>query len=113
MHRDSVAIHSVLTFCFGETRPRKWFAKDPAFNGLMKQRFHRLTRRAIAGDLDASSADAPRALALVQLLDQFPCQIWRDTALAFAGDPPPQCRALGRVSGVEELAFLQKPGSRF
>jgi uncharacterized protein (DUF924 family) len=82
----------VLAFWFTETLPRQWFAKDPAFDALVGDRFLELTRQAIAGELDAWSAEPAGALALVLLLDQFPRQIWRDTAMAFAGDP--QARAL-------------------
>jgi uncharacterized protein (DUF924 family) len=76
----------VLDFWFVQSRPRQWFAKDPAFDQLLQQRFLGLTRHAIAGELDVWIAEAPSALALVLLLDQFPRQIWRDTAMAFAGD---------------------------
>jgi uncharacterized protein (DUF924 family) len=43
----------VLSFWFAETRRRQWFAKDPAFDALLRQRFRGLTRQAIAGELDA------------------------------------------------------------
>ena len=76
----------VLEFWFVQSRPRQWFAKDPAFDALVRDRFLGLTRRAIAGELDAWEVEQARALALVLLLDQFPRQIWRDTAMAFAGD---------------------------
>ena len=68
-------------------RPRQWFAKDPAFDTLPRERFQGLTRRALSGDLDAWGTEAAGGLALVLLLDQFPRQIWRDTTMAFAGDP--------------------------
>ena len=77
----------LLAFWFVETRPRQWFAKDAAFDGLVRDRFLELTRQALAGDLETWDAEAPGGLALVLLLDQFPRQIWRDTAMAFAGDP--------------------------
>ncbi len=77
----------ILTFWFAETRPRQWFAKDPAFDALVRDRFLGLTQQALAGELDAWSPAATGGLALVLLLDQFPRQIWRDTAMAFAGDP--------------------------
>ena len=38
----------VLAFWFAETKPRQWFAKDPAFDALLRQRFLGLTRQAIA-----------------------------------------------------------------
>ena len=77
----------VLAFWFFETRPRQWFAKDAAFDALVRDRFLGLTRQALAGELDAWGAEATGGLALVLLLDQFPRQIWRDTAMAFGGDP--------------------------
>ena len=77
----------VLAFWFDQTLPRQWFAKDAAFDGLVRDHFLGLTRQAFAGELDAWGAEATRGLALVLLLDQFPRQIWRDTAMAFAGDP--------------------------
>ena len=93
----------VLNFWFGETQPRQWFAKDPAFDDLMQQRFVRLSRRAIAAELDAWGVDETGGLALVLLLDQFPRQIWRDTALTFAGDPQAMTLSLRAV----ELGWLE------
>jgi hypothetical protein len=77
----------VLEFWFSETLPRQWFAKDAGFDALVRDRFLGLTRQALARELDAWSAAPTGGLALVLLLDQFPRQIWRDTAKAFAGDP--------------------------
>ncbi|MFN9661319.1 MAG: DUF924 family protein [Cyanobacteriota bacterium] len=39
-----------------------------------------------AGELNAWGTEAAGSLALMLLLDQFPRQIWRDTARAFPGD---------------------------
>ena len=93
----------VLEFWFAETRPHQWFAKDPSFDQLLQQRFVALTRRAIAGELDAWDAEPTGALALVLLLDQFPRQIWRDSAMAFAGDP----QALALSQKAVELGWLE------
>jgi uncharacterized protein (DUF924 family) len=84
-HRKQAA--DVLEFWFVQSRPRQWFAKDPAFDALLRERFLDLTRQAVAGELDPWGMEAAGGLALVLLLDQFPRQIWRDTAMAFAGDP--------------------------
>ena len=92
----------VLAFWFSETLPRQWFAKNPAFDALVGERFLGLTRQAIAGELDAWSAEPTGALALVLLLDQFPRQLWRDTAMAFAGDPQAVALSLQAV----ELSWL-------
>lgn len=85
VHGEQAA--QVLDFWFVQSRPRQWFAKDAAFDALVRDRFHELTRQALAGECDAWSMEPPGGLALVLLLDQFPRQIWRDTAMAFAGDP--------------------------
>jgi uncharacterized protein (DUF924 family) len=77
----------LLAFWFVETRPRQWFAKDAAFDGLVRDRFIALTRQALAGEFDDWGMESTGGLALVLLLDQFPRQIWLDTAMAFAGDP--------------------------
>jgi uncharacterized protein (DUF924 family) len=92
----------VLAFWFTETLPHQWFAKDHAFDQLLQQRFLGLTRRAIAGELNAWDAEPNGALALVILLDQFPRQIWRDSAMAFAGDP----QALALSLRAVELGWL-------
>lgn len=93
----------VLAFWFVQSRPRQWFAKDPAFDALLQQRFLGLTRRAIVGELDAWGMDAAEGLALVLLLDQFPRQIWRDTVMAFAGDP----QALALSQKAVERGWLE------
>ncbi|MFQ6540052.1 MULTISPECIES: DUF924 family protein [Aphanothece] len=94
---------AILHFWFEESRPGQWFAKDPVFDGQVRERFIGLTRQAIAGELAPWSTEAPSALALVLLLDQFPRQIWRDTAMAFAGDP----QALGLSLGAVEQGWLE------
>lgn len=83
---DPMDADQVLAFWFQECSPSQWFVKDQALDELLRQRFIGLTRQAIAGEL-AAWAEAPgRGLALVLLLDQFPRQIWRDSAMAFSGD---------------------------
>jgi uncharacterized protein (DUF924 family) len=78
---------AVLNFWFNDTTPNQWFTKDPAFDALVRHHFLDLTRRAIAGELAPWSESPQHGLALLLLLDQFPRQLWRDSAMAFAGDP--------------------------
>ena len=79
---------AVLNFWFNDTRPSQWFSKDPAFDALLRERFLSVTRQAIAGELEPWSETPQSGLALVLLLDQFPRQLWRESAMAFAGDGP-------------------------
>jgi len=70
-------------------------------DALIASQFSQLTERAISGAL-GSWADSPRRrLSLIILLDQFPRQIFRGQARAFAGDE----QALGlALSGMQSAA---------
>jgi uncharacterized protein (DUF924 family) len=100
----------VLRFWFEEASPHQWFAKDPAFDALVRDRFLGLTRAAIAGELSPWGEDPERGLALVLLLDQFPRQIWRDTARAFAGDA--QALALSRKGVANGWVAAEREAER-
>ena len=65
---------------------KNWFIKDTAFDDLLRQRFEKTVRRALAGQLDSWAEDAEGLLALIILLDQMTRNIFRDTPMAFAGD---------------------------
>jgi uncharacterized protein (DUF924 family) len=83
---------AVLRFWFEETPAAAWFRGGRERDRLVRERWAALSERALAGRLDAW-ADTPAGnLALVLVLDQFPRQIWRDQARAFAGD--------GRAQGL-------------
>jgi uncharacterized protein (DUF924 family) len=82
-------------------------------DALIRARFGPLTERAAAGEL-AAWADSPRRrLSLILLLDQFPRQIHRGTARAFATDRDAlaltlsgmQCAADAALSPVERIFF--------
>jgi uncharacterized protein (DUF924 family) len=83
----------VLAFWFGtaeltkQLSPRReWFSKDTAFDDEIRQRFGEAAAQALAGGLDAWRQDPAGCLALIILLDQFPRNLHRGTADAFAGD---------------------------
>jgi uncharacterized protein (DUF924 family) len=82
---------AVLEFWFGAppiaSRP-EWFRKDPAFDEAIRSRFGALVDDAIAGRLGWA---AEHRLAEILLLDQFPRNLFRGQARAFAGD----ARAVG------------------
>lgn len=76
----------VLEFWFGEHARSRWFAKDTAFDDEIRSRFEADTIAANAGERAAWLADADGALALAILLDQFPRNMYRGSARAFACD---------------------------
>ncbi len=64
-----------------------WFKATPEIDAAIRTRFVDLVAQAQAGGLE-SWETAPRSwLALIILLDQFPRNLYRGTAAAFAGDP--------------------------
>lgn len=77
---------AVLDFWFKESGPEKWFVKDEAFDGEIRDRFGTVYRRAYDGDVDDWIETAEGCLALVIVLDQFPRNLFRDDPRAFATD---------------------------
>jgi len=66
--------------------PEKWFTKDATFDAEIRARFLATYEAAAEGRL-AWDDDPAGALGLVILLDQFPRNMFRDSARAFAADP--------------------------
>jgi len=106
----------VLDFWFVETAPERWFKKDAAFDDEMRSRFADTYRRAAAGALDAWQTAPRGCVALIVVLDQFPRNMYRGDARAFATDAA--ARAVLRhalesrfdaVISVKERQFLYMP----
>jgi uncharacterized protein (DUF924 family) len=81
----------VVTF-WREAGPDRWFNKDAQFDAEIHARFLALHEAAARGDLKEWETTAEGMLALLILLDQFPRNMFRGTARAFATDP--EARAL-------------------
>jgi uncharacterized protein (DUF924 family) len=77
----------VLEFWFSEQSRALWFEKNAAFDEAIRVRFEDTVRTAAAGELEHWERTAPGALALVIVLDQFPRNLYRGSARAFAADP--------------------------
>lgn len=76
----------VLTF-WRAAGPAKWFAKDTRFDEVIRLKFEPVHHRAARREYMAWEATSDGALALLILLDQFPRNLYRGTAHAFATDP--------------------------
>ena len=104
--------HDVLAFWFGDeplkSRP-EWFRKDAAFDSRIRTQFGALVDQAIAGPL-GWDADAHERLAEIIVLDQFPRNLFRGEAKAFAGDARARSIALPLIDGGDEaqLQALQR-----
>ncbi|QOZ83608.1 MULTISPECIES: DUF924 family protein [Chromobacterium] len=84
---------AILEFWFGGADdsflsvPRSaWFKKDDVFDGVIRERFLETWRQARAGELPPDTDDARRGLAWLILTDQFPRNLFRGSAEAFATD---------------------------
>ncbi len=92
---DNSQMEAILAFWFGDTRTQPdlfrsrlavWFGKDPAFDQAIADRFRGVYDRAAAGELAAWRATPAGCVALILLLDQFPRNLFRGSAQAFATD---------------------------
>ena len=70
-----------------EAGPDRWFKKDAALDDEIKRRFLSTYEAAAAGKITDWEQSAEGALALLILLDQFPRNMFRGEARAFATDP--------------------------
>ncbi len=76
---------AVVTF-WRAAGPDRWFEKDAAFDDEIRWRFLSTYEAAAAGKLTDWEQSAEGALALLILLDQFPRNMFRGEARAFATD---------------------------
>lgn len=65
----------------------KWFSKNAGFDAEIAERFEAVHHAAARGEIAHWAESWEGALALLLLLDQFPRNIWRGSAHAFATDP--------------------------
>jgi len=103
----------VLAFWFGAPdspefgRKRKcWFEKSADFDALVRDRFLQTYENAAGGKLGAWTERPLAALALVVTLDQFPRNMFRGTARAFATDPLALAVARGMIGSGFDIALL-------
>ena len=105
----------VLAF-WREAGEDRWYEKDTAFDDAIRRRFLETYEAAAAKQLMDWEANREGALALVIVLDQFPRNMFRGSARAFAADPIARRvadRALARgfdlATPVQERGFFYLP----
>ena len=76
----------LLRFWFEESGPERWFAKSDEFDETIRERFLADYEAAARGDHDDWRNNGAGCVALCLLLDQFPRNLFRDDARAFATD---------------------------
>src|SRR5256885_9803218 len=107
----------VLDFWFGAPdsrergRPRKlWFQKSESFDAEIRSRFLATWERAARGELERWQTTPLASLALIIVLDQFPRNMFRGTARAFASDS--QALATAGETIAREVDPLPFPAAR-
>lgn len=107
---------SVLDFWFAPEHERFWFAVNPAFDEAITKRFRELYENAKHGKQKDWNRSPHGALALVIILDQFPRNMFRGSAQAFATDTLALHiaaeaieREFDQALNMEERRFLYMP----
>jgi uncharacterized protein (DUF924 family) len=108
---------AILEFWFrGDAEREEWFRKDPSFDDEIRARFLSLYEEGARGALAAWRDAARSCLALIVLLDQFPRNMFRGSARAYATDAlaldaARHALASGhdRVLGRTERTFIYLP----
>ena len=79
-------VDTVIDFWFDELSQKDWFVSSKKTDAAITQRFSALYRELVAGIPAQAAQDAETALATVIVLDQFPRNMFRGSAEAFASD---------------------------
>jgi len=112
---DALA-EEVLDFWLRELTPEDWFRGGEALDARIRERWLPTWERANAGAFREWTVAPKSCLALVLLLDQFPRNIFRGSAMAFASDR--RALAVARAAvlaghdrklGLPERAFVYMP----
>ena len=85
----------ILAFWIDEIGPEGWYKGGAALDALCRDRFLDDWEKGRRGDYAQWTTTAPNALALLILLDQFPRNMFRGEARAFATDR--QARAVAKA----------------
>ena len=100
----------VLSFWFGGSIPadllKRWFQKDAALDEEIRQRFGATVEKAARGELDLwFESSAEYTIALIVLLDQFPRNLYRNSAKAFASDAQARAISLKAQERGDEMSL--------
>ena len=98
--------NDILTF-WRQAGAAKWFARNARFDEAIRLKFEAVHHRAAQGKYDAWAQTPEGTLALLILLDQFPRNLYRHSAHAFATDP--KARAVARAAIAEGFDRATEP----
>ena len=98
-------VGDVLSFWFTELQPNDWFSGSAAVDDACRSRFGQLYQTLQTRPLLPSSLDARTLLAAVVVFDQFPRNLFRKSAEAYATDVRAQELARHAVASGKDRAL--------
>ncbi|MCB1520215.1 MAG: DUF924 domain-containing protein [Hyphomicrobiaceae bacterium] len=113
---DPAWVADVLTFWFSEIGNASWFVKRDETDASIRDRFEALYLFLAGEPAEAALTSPHRTLATIIVLDQFPRNMYRGTARAFAADALARdiaraaiVRGLDKALDVDGRLFLYLP----
>jgi len=98
----------IIDFWFSERVRKMWWGKDEAFDEEIRTRFADVHQQAAANELSAWRQTPEGRLAEIIVLDQFPRNMFRDQAAAFATDEQArQCTREAVAAGADLALAVQ------
>jgi uncharacterized protein (DUF924 family) len=114
--KDMIATPDQILAFWRAAGPDKWFEADEVFDGEIRARFVPTYEAAARGALDHWQETTQATLALLILLDQFPRNLFRGEARAYATDAQARAiaeralrRGIDREFPTEERQFFYLP----
>lgn len=102
-------MYSVLNFWFEEIDSKQWWAKDSAFDQMIKDQFLSSYQQAIRGELYQWRQSAEGRLAEIIILDQFSRNMFRAQKEAFAHDYLAVALTQAAIDVGADLTLLDEP----
>jgi len=96
-------IDEIVDFWFDEAMKPYWFRRSDSFDRAVADTLGPHYEAAVRGDLDHWMEDVDGCLALCILLDQVPCNMFRDDPRAYASDPKARAVAEHALAGGFDL----------
>jgi uncharacterized protein (DUF924 family) len=102
--KDADWVDDVLGFWFKDLSPKDWYQRSEETDALVRRRFGLLYENFSRSPPELEGATARIVLAAIIVLDQFPRNLFRDSAKAFATDGMALLMAEGAVDrGLDRL----------
>ena len=112
----SAGIDEIVAFWFETLKPEDWYRKNPAIDAAIRERFGATYEALKTGVPPDWLAEPKEMLAAIIVLDQFPRNMFRDDARAFATDQAALALAKRAISegtdmrlAPEQRAFIYLP----